>query len=299
MTRDPPQSGRRPMARDVVIVPGPTPTVPAGAAQPGRRAGSPSATARGHSLLEPTGKVVAWLRVSRRDEDCVLDVDEGYGEDLEARLTRFLLRTDATVAPVTWDGFAVRGPGAADVVPPDDAGRGPGLARGRGHRRARPRTVGACRAGRRRGRRPRDAADRGGGAGDGRRARSVHDPGRDRRGRTVGELHQGLLHRPGAGGPDRLTGWQVAATPDRRCRARPRRRSSGATLVVGGEEAGVVTSASSAPWRDATVALAYVSGPSRSRAMPGPRPTATPRSCAWSGSHDLAGSGGDRRPALP
>jgi folate-binding protein YgfZ len=49
-------------------------------------------------LLQPTGKVDAWLRVHRvGDETFALDVDADWGETLVARLTRFLLRTKATV----------------------------------------------------------------------------------------------------------------------------------------------------------------------------------------------------------
>lgn len=57
----------------------------------------------GHStwslLLQPTGKVEAWLRVSRRsDVDYVIDVDAGFGDAVVARLRRFLLRTKAEVS---------------------------------------------------------------------------------------------------------------------------------------------------------------------------------------------------------
>ncbi|MEL7209567.1 MAG: hypothetical protein AAGK32_15245 [Actinomycetota bacterium] len=67
-------------------------------------------------VLQPSGKVDAWFRISRRDEDWVLDVDEGHGDALQARLTRFLLRTDATVEPLEWTMVAVRGDGAATVA---------------------------------------------------------------------------------------------------------------------------------------------------------------------------------------
>lgn len=50
-------------------------------------------------LLQPTGKVEAWLRVHRTDDDAyALDVDAGWGEALVARLTRFLLRTKAELS---------------------------------------------------------------------------------------------------------------------------------------------------------------------------------------------------------
>ena len=65
-------------------------------------------------VLAPTGKVEAWLRVTRvADDEVVLDVDGGYGEAVLARLRRFLLRTKADVDPLAWRAVAVRGPGAA------------------------------------------------------------------------------------------------------------------------------------------------------------------------------------------
>jgi tRNA-modifying protein YgfZ len=79
-------------------------------------------------LLQPAGKVDAWLRVTRTDDDTVvLDVDGGHGEAVLARLRRFLLRTKADVDPLDgWRAVAVRGPGAdaaaadagADLVVP-------------------------------------------------------------------------------------------------------------------------------------------------------------------------------------
>ena len=55
-------------------------------------------------LLQPTGKVTAWLRVHRlADDDFRLEVEPGSGEALLARLRRFLLRTDATIGePQVW-----------------------------------------------------------------------------------------------------------------------------------------------------------------------------------------------------
>ncbi len=64
-------------------------------------------------LLQPAGKVDAWLRATRADDDEVLlDVDAGYGEAVVARLRRFLLRTKADVDPLDWQSIALRGPGA-------------------------------------------------------------------------------------------------------------------------------------------------------------------------------------------
>jgi len=64
-------------------------------------------------VLQPAGKVDAWVRLVRTgDDEVVLDVDGGHGAALMARLRRFLLRTKADVDPVDWRTVAVRGPGA-------------------------------------------------------------------------------------------------------------------------------------------------------------------------------------------
>ncbi|HEX6422404.1 MAG TPA: glycine cleavage T C-terminal barrel domain-containing protein [Acidimicrobiales bacterium] len=69
-------------------------------------------------VLQPAGKVDAWLRVTRvADDEMVLDVDGGYGEALLARLRRFLLRTKADVDPLAWRALALRGPGAEAAAP--------------------------------------------------------------------------------------------------------------------------------------------------------------------------------------
>ena len=49
-------------------------------------------------LLQPSGKVDAWLRVTRQTQnDYLLDVDKNYGELVLTRLKRFLLRTDCRI----------------------------------------------------------------------------------------------------------------------------------------------------------------------------------------------------------
>jgi tRNA-modifying protein YgfZ len=64
-------------------------------------------------VLQPTGKVDAWLRVTRTSGDAyVLDVDGGAGDALTTRLRRFLLRTKAEIQPLDWHCVALRGPGA-------------------------------------------------------------------------------------------------------------------------------------------------------------------------------------------
>jgi folate-binding protein YgfZ len=69
-------------------------------------------------VLQPTGKVDAWVRVTRiAADEVVLDVDGGHGDALAARLRRFLLRTKADVDALDWRTVAIRGPGAADAVP--------------------------------------------------------------------------------------------------------------------------------------------------------------------------------------
>jgi folate-binding protein YgfZ len=71
-------------------------------------------------VLQPTGKVDAWVRVTRiAADEVVIDVDGGHGETLVARLRRFLLRTKADIEALDWRALAIRGPGAAEAVPAD------------------------------------------------------------------------------------------------------------------------------------------------------------------------------------
>jgi folate-binding protein YgfZ len=71
-------------------------------------------------LLQPQGKVDAWLRITRvADDAVVIDVDAGFGEAVTERLERFKLRTKATISPLPWGCIAVRGA----RVPNDDAQR--------------------------------------------------------------------------------------------------------------------------------------------------------------------------------
>jgi folate-binding protein YgfZ len=49
-------------------------------------------------VLQPKGRVEAWVGVARSGPDRVdLDIDAGWAEALVARLSRFLIRTDATI----------------------------------------------------------------------------------------------------------------------------------------------------------------------------------------------------------
>jgi folate-binding protein YgfZ len=104
------------LARDVIVVEGPD----AVAFLQGQLSQDIEALALGVSapsfLLQPTGKVDAWLRVTRSADDAVLlDVETGWGDAVAARLRRFLLRTKATLEQGSWAGVALRGPDAASI----------------------------------------------------------------------------------------------------------------------------------------------------------------------------------------
>jgi folate-binding protein YgfZ len=107
------EAGATKVARDVVRVSGPD-TI--GYLQ-GQLSQDVAALSVGDStwslLLQPQGKLDAWVRVSRVGADEVMvDVDAGWGEAVIARLTRFKLRTKCEVEPVEgWRCIAVRGPG--------------------------------------------------------------------------------------------------------------------------------------------------------------------------------------------
>ena len=68
-------------------------------------------------LLEPTGKVTAWLRVTRAgDDELILDTDGGWGPAVIERLQRFKLRTKCELEPVDgWRYLAVRGTTVVDA----------------------------------------------------------------------------------------------------------------------------------------------------------------------------------------
>jgi folate-binding protein YgfZ len=69
-------------------------------------------------VLQPQGKVDAFLRVTRAaDDEFVLDMDKGWGEAVTARLNRFKLRVKADIEPVDRKCLAVRGPRAHEVAP--------------------------------------------------------------------------------------------------------------------------------------------------------------------------------------
>ena len=69
-------------------------------------------------VLQPTGKVDAWCRVTRTADDTfVLDVEAGAGEALVGRLSRFLLRTKAEIVALDdWRCVVLWGPGATEAA---------------------------------------------------------------------------------------------------------------------------------------------------------------------------------------
>jgi len=89
-------------------------------------AGMAVRTARHSLLLDPTGKLVAALRVTRfEDTVFVLDAEPGFAESVVARLNRFKIRVKADIQTLDWQCVALRGVGARaaasslDRVPSD------------------------------------------------------------------------------------------------------------------------------------------------------------------------------------
>ena len=181
-------------------------------------------------LLEPDGKLSALLRVTRSDgQGFVIDVDAGYGDAVTARLRRFLLRSKVELEKVAWRCLSLRGPAVGeaaagllavltergvlalpfewngwegvDLLGPEDVVLGPDAV-------GAPRRIGGMRSRCRGGLSHRLGDSRHGHRADGQDHRS-----RGRAGRADGELHQGLLHGPGARGTDRFAGLQRGAAP--------------------------------------------------------------------------------------
>ena len=68
-------------------------------------------------LLQPMGKVDAWLRVRRLADDAfALDVEEGHGDATLTRLNRFKLRTKSDLTLETQSVKAVRSLSAVDTA---------------------------------------------------------------------------------------------------------------------------------------------------------------------------------------
>ena len=67
-------------------------------------------------ILQPQGRIDAFVRVTRQGADrFILDTD-GPLEQVIIRLQRFMLRTDVALEPLDWQCIAVRGPGAAEAA---------------------------------------------------------------------------------------------------------------------------------------------------------------------------------------
>jgi folate-binding protein YgfZ len=74
-------------------------------------------------LLEPDGKLTAFLRVTRTaDHAYALDTDSGFGAPVTARLRKFKLRTKVDVDALDWPCVALRG---AAVTPSGRAAAAP------------------------------------------------------------------------------------------------------------------------------------------------------------------------------
>ncbi|MDH3294905.1 MAG: hypothetical protein OER95_11365, partial [Acidimicrobiia bacterium] len=68
-------------------------------------------------LLQPQGKIDAWMRIHRVDpERFLLVVDSGFGPTAQTRLDRFKLRVDAAFNTTTRPALALRGPGSAELA---------------------------------------------------------------------------------------------------------------------------------------------------------------------------------------
>lgn len=103
----------REVPRDVLVVHGPD----AESYLQGQCTQDVAALAVGHSaetlLLNPQGKIDAYLRVTRRAADAfVLDTEGGFGPAMRSRLERFKLRVKVTVDGLDWRCVSVRGPDA-------------------------------------------------------------------------------------------------------------------------------------------------------------------------------------------
>ena len=62
-------------------------------------------------LLDPSGLVVAWLRITRLGEDhFLLDMDCGFAEEVKSRLSRFLIRTKCTIDISALNMYTFLGP---------------------------------------------------------------------------------------------------------------------------------------------------------------------------------------------
>ncbi|HET9442230.1 MAG TPA: glycine cleavage T C-terminal barrel domain-containing protein [Acidimicrobiales bacterium] len=215
-------------------------------------------------VLQPQGKVDAWMRVTRTgDDEVLLDVDGGFGPAVAERLERFKLRTKATVETLDWRCLAVRGVAAAaadsgaagEGTLALDAGWGP-IA---GFDLLGPAPVA-----------PAGVAE--GTAGDYEALRiecGVPAMGRELTARTI-PAEAGVVERSVSFTKGCFTGQELVARIDSRGGKVPRRLrglvlegagslpEAGTAVLVGEDEVGEVTSAAWSTRRGGAVALAYV-----------------------------------------
>ena len=83
-------------------------------------------------VLQPQGKVDTWARITKTAAECFcLDTDAGHGDALEARLTRFKIRTKVDIEGFADPAVHVRGHGTPREELPDGVLRlpvgGPGV----------------------------------------------------------------------------------------------------------------------------------------------------------------------------
>lgn len=213
-------------------------------------------------LLQPQGKVVAFLRVLRvGDEELVLETDAGFAAAVIERLNRFKLRVSADIDQLDWRCVAVRGPGAHELVARGTVAGTVVVADWPGLDGAD--VVGPAPSG------PADAA---------RCSLAAYEAVRIEAGIPVmgAELDEGTIPAE-AGVVDRsvsftkgcYTGQELVARIDSRGGNVPRRLRglvvaagptppTGAEVRVDGKDVGRLTSAAHSPGLDAVVALAYV-----------------------------------------
>jgi len=68
-------------------------------------------------LLQPQGKIDAWLRITRRaDSEWLLDTDTGWADAIVTRLTRFKLRTKCELSVAPWQSLTIVGPHADQPI---------------------------------------------------------------------------------------------------------------------------------------------------------------------------------------
>ena len=205
-------------------------------------------------LLQPQGKVVAFLRVLRTgEEEFVLETDAGFGETVIERLTRFRLRVKCDLDPLEWRCVAVRGPRSHELVEGGVVADWPGLPGADlvGESVAAPEGVPACSM---------DAYEAV------RIEAGIPVMGRELDESTIPE-EAGVVQRSVSFTKGCYTGQELVARIDSRGGNVPRRLRGvvldstapvGAALEADGKEVGRLTSVAWSPGLDATVALAYV-----------------------------------------